>query len=102
MCESFWDECDDSIFSQLCDVDLKEKLDSNEDVKENEDKKIDNSIQLKKTEDKIDNSFQLKNPESTSKRKYCATESNVLCSEMLNDRKKTMIKKLKSNSLFKL
>lgn len=42
-----------------------------------------------------------KNVENTAKRKYCASESNEYDKQTIEERKKVMIKKLKTNSLFK-
>lgn len=84
--ESLWDDCDDSIFSELCDTDVLEK--------------VDNDISLVQT-DVINDSVILKNTESTTKRKYDAIESNVSSQEKIKEHKKNMIKKLKTNSLFK-
>lgn len=87
VCESFWDECDDSIFSEICDVDLTDNINSNKHVQINEDM-VNKSLPI--------------SSESTTKRKYCATESNIQCSAIIKESKKTMVKKLKNNSLFKL
>lgn len=76
--EELWDECDDSIFSGICDQDLTEKVTVHEPTQTNGD------------------------AEST-KRKYCATEesNNRLCQQTFTEQKKLMVKKLKINSLFK-
>lgn len=84
--ESLWDDCDDSIFSELCDTDVLEK--------------VDYDISLVQT-NVINDSVILKNTESTTKRKYDAIESNVSSQEKTKEHKKNMIKKLKNNSLFK-
>lgn len=82
MCEDLWEDCDDSLFSEICDTEAIEKVNVDEDIQTNE----------------VKHSLLPDNAESTPKRKYCATESN----ETIEERKKIMIKKLKSNSLFKL
>jgi len=76
--EELWDECDDSIFSEICDQDLTEKVTVHEPTQTNGD-----------TE--------------SAKRKYCATEEakNGLCQQIISEQKKLMVKKLKINSLFK-
>jgi len=83
-CDNFWDECDDSIFSEICDTDEIKKCD------------VDEDINIKEV-----NSLIPKNEENSIKRKYCATELNGTCQEIITERNKTMIKKLKNNSLFK-
>lgn len=85
-CESFWDDCDDSIFNEICDTEKIEKVKINENI-------------LSLEVDKVKNTQLLK--ENTMKRKHCISESNDLCPEGIEDRKKTMLKKLKNNSLFK-
>lgn len=80
MCENLWDDCDDSLFSEICNIDEIEKV--NEDLQKND-----------------YNSLSSANLVNTSKRKYCAIESN--CSNQENlEKQKSMIKKLKNNSLF--
>lgn len=84
-CDNFWDECDDSIFSEICDTDEIKKCD------------VDGNIKIKEDH----NSLIAKNEENPTKRKYCATESNGMCQEIITEPNKTMIKKLKNNSLFR-
>jgi len=82
VCESYWEDCDDSIFSEICDtVDESKKVNVIEEVQNNE---VDNDCTT--------------NAENMTKRKYCATESN---GQLVGERKNTMMKKLKTNSLFK-
>lgn len=76
-CEDFWDECDDSIFNTICDTELVEKIDVIEDTQTNQ------------------------NVESSTKRKYCAIEPIGLSQEVKTKYKSSMIKKLKTNTLFK-
>lgn len=76
-CEDFWDECDDAIFNKICDTELVEKIDVIEDTQTNQ------------------------NIENNTKRKYCATESIGLSQEVVTKYKSSMIKKLKTNNLFK-
>jgi len=85
VCDEFWDECDDSIFSEICDTDEIQNsgVDKNVDINE------------------VHSDLILKSDENLTKRKYCATESNELCQEKISELNKTMIKKLKNNSLFK-
>lgn len=85
VCDNFWDECDDSIFSEICDTDEIKKCGVDGDVEINE----------------VYSSLIPKDDENPTKRKYCDTESNVMCQEIITERNKTMIKKLKNNSLFK-
>lgn len=87
MCDNDWEECDDSIFSQLCDVDETEKVNDNIDIQMND---VFNSNILLPTDVK-----------NTTKRKYCATESGRSHQELVKEQKKYMVKKLKNNSLFK-
>lgn len=84
-CDNFWDECDDSIFSEICDTNEIKKCGVDRDVEINE----------------VFSSLIPKNDENPTKRKYCDTESNGMCQEIMTERNKTMIKKLKNNSLFK-
>lgn len=85
VCDEFWDECDDSIFSEICDTD-----------------EIQNSGVDKNVNINGDNSdLILKSDENPTKRKYCATESNASCQEKITELNKVMIKKLKNNSLFR-
>ena len=76
-CDNFWDECDDSIFSEICDSDEIKKCGIDRDVEMNE----------------VHDSLIPKNDENPTKRKYCTTESNGPCLEII-ERNKTMIKKL--------
>lgn len=76
-CEDFWDECDDSMFNEVYDMELIEKSNVVEDTQTNQ------------------------NIENSTKRKYCATESIGLSQEVVTKHKSSMIKKLKTNSLFK-
>lgn len=87
VCDNDWEECDDSIFGQLCDIDEAEKVNSNIDVQTND---VFNSNILVPTD--------VENP---TKRKYCATESSRPHQELIKEQKKNMAKKLKNNSLFK-
>jgi len=84
-CDNFWDECDDSIFSEICDTD---------EIKKND---VDGEIKIKE----IHNCLISKNEENSTKRKYGAIESNGVCQEIITERNETMIKKLKNNSLFR-
>lgn len=85
VCDDFWDECDDSIFSEICDTD------------EIQNSGVDNNVNI----DGVNSDLILKSDENPTKRKYCATESNESCQEKITDLTKTMIKKLKNNSLFR-
>jgi len=85
VCDNFWDECDDSIFSEICDTDEIKKCAVDGDVEINE----------------VHSSLIPKNDENPTKRKYCDTESNGMCQEIITERNKLMIKKLKNNSLFR-
>lgn len=82
VCESYWEDCDDSIFSEMCDTIDTIKVNVNEEVQNNE--------------------VNLTNSENAAKRKYCATECNKPQQQLIvEERKNNMIKKLKKNSLFK-
>lgn len=85
VCDDFWDECDDSIFSEICDTDEIKKCD------------VDRDVEIKE----VHSSLIPKNEENPTKRKYCATESSGVCQEIITERNKIMIKKLKNNSLFR-
>lgn len=88
MCDSLWEECDDSLFNEICDTEIivEKKVNANEEAKANEVKPCIVSEIV----------------ENTAKRKYCASESNGHSEQTIEERKKLMIKKLKSNSLFKI
>jgi len=85
VCDNFWDECDDSIFSEICDTDEIKKYG------------VDGGVEI----NEVYSSLIPKNDENPTKRKYCDIESNGMCQEIITERNKTMIKKLKNNSLFK-
>ncbi|XP_026812817.1 Werner syndrome ATP-dependent helicase homolog [Rhopalosiphum maidis] len=85
VCDDFWDECDDSIFSEICDTDEIQNF------------SVDRNIEI----NEVHSNLILKSDENPTKRKYCATESNESCEERITERNKTMIKKLKNNSLFR-
>jgi len=85
VCDDFWDECDDSIFSEICDTDEIQNF------------SVDRNIEI----NEVHSNLILKSDENPTKRKYCATESNELCEEKITEHNKTMIKKLKNNSLFR-
>lgn len=86
-CESFWDDYDDSIFSEICDLEEMEKVNIDQELKTNN----------------VTNNLLSTNTENTTKRKYCTTESNKphQCQDNIEEHNKIMIKKLKHNSLFK-
>lgn len=78
VCKELWDECDDSVFNEICDLDLIEKVTDDHEP-----------TQTDKDADSV-------------KRKYCETESNEgKCQEIVAKQKKMMMRKFKSNSLFK-
>lgn len=111
-----WDDCDDSLFSQICDIDEVEKVDIGVHIQTNSEinscllsKKTENCIKRKycvtesesnepvQTNSEIYSSLFPKNAENYTKRKYYSTESR----EPKDELKKNMLKKLKHNSLFK-
>lgn len=85
VCESLWENCDESIFSDIYDVNITEQniIDKIEEVKDS------------------DTTLIPENAESTMKRKYCATQSDRTYQGDVEESKKIMLKKMKNNSLFK-
>lgn len=83
VCESLWDDCDDSLFSEMADIDKIEKTDLEKHTQTNSEISDSSSLPI--------------NAENNTKRKYNATES----SEPKEQIQKNIIKKLKHNSLFK-
>lgn len=75
------------MFSEICDTEaiVENKVNLGEDIKV----------------DEVKFNIPPKDVESTAKRKYCASESNEHNKHTIEERKKVMIKKIKSNSLFK-
>lgn len=87
--ESLWDDCDESLFNEICDVDEMEKIDKKSMLQVNQDVET-NDVNLL-----------CENTESTTKRKYCAIESDEPIESKIKECRKSMITKLKNNSLFK-
>lgn len=82
VCESLWDDFDDTLFSEICGIDEIKKV--NEDLTKSD-----------------HNGLLSENLDNSTKRKYCAIESNHHNQENIEKNKKFMIKQLKNNSLFK-